>query len=77
MLYLGMKLLKRYRATGADFPFGDPTKAHRGVAMEGYFWHITEREAGRTLIALCGANRGPEGPWVTIGPGCPSVALAG
>ena len=29
-------LLSRYRATGADLPFGDPTRAH-GVDMEGYF----------------------------------------
>ncbi len=56
-----------YRGTGADLPFGHPTRAHRGVAMEGYFWRLTDPATGRVLIALCGANQGPEGPWATIG----------
>lgn len=62
-----MGLLERYRGTGADLPFGSPTRAHRGVAMEGYFWRITDPESGRVLIALCGANLGPRGPWATVG----------
>lgn len=59
--------VRRYRSTGADLPFGDPLKAHRGVAMEGYFWRITDPASGRVIIALCGANDGPRGPWSTIG----------
>ena len=47
-----------YRATGADLPFGDPCRAH-GVAMEGYFLRLTDRERGRVVIALIGVNRGP------------------
>ena len=35
--------------------------------MEGYFWRITDPATGRVLIALCGANKGPKGPWATIG----------
>lgn len=62
-----MTPITRYRATGADLPFGDPTRAHRGVSMEGYFWRITDPDSGRVLIALCGANRSPLGAWSTIG----------
>lgn len=60
-------ILRRYRGTGADLPFGRPVRAHRGVAMEGYFWRVTDPATGRVLIALCGANEGPEGSWTTIG----------
>lgn len=35
--------------------------------MEGYFWRITDPATGRVLIALCGANKGPDGSWATIG----------
>lgn len=62
-----MGLLKRYRGTGADPLFGFPVRAHSGVAMEGYFWRITDPDTGRVLIALCGANRGPQGQWATVG----------
>ncbi|MBB1032982.1 hypothetical protein G6031_01075 [Dietzia sp. CQ4] len=61
-----MTLLRRYRATGADLPFGDPLRAH-GVAMEGYFLRVTDRDRGRALIALIGINRGPDGHWATLG----------
>src|SRR5699024_12051874 len=62
-----VRLAARYRATGADPLGGDPTRAHHGVAMEGYFWRLTDRASGRVVIALCGANRGPRGPWATRG----------
>lgn len=62
-----MGLLRRYRSTGADPLFGHPLRAHHGVAMEGYFWHITDPDTGRVVIALCGANQGPDGPWATLG----------
>ncbi|MFN3602637.1 MAG: tocopherol cyclase family protein [Dietzia sp.] len=61
-----MTLLRRYRATGADLPFGDPLRAH-GVAMEGYFLRVTDAERGRAMIALIGINRGPDGHWATLG----------
>lgn len=61
------RLLAAYRATGADLPFGDPLAAH-GVAMEGYFWRITEPVTGRVLIALIGVNRDRVGGhWATLG----------
>ncbi|WP_206680338.1 tocopherol cyclase family protein [Flaviflexus huanghaiensis] len=59
--------MNRYRSTGADLPFGNMLAAHRGVAMEGFFWRITEPDTGRVIIALCGVNQGPKGPWATIG----------
>ncbi|WP_122262889.1 tocopherol cyclase family protein [Ornithinimicrobium cerasi] len=62
-----MALLARYRGTGADLPWQDPRRSHPGVAMEGYFWRVTDVRAGRTLIVLVGVNRGPDGPWATIG----------
>lgn len=58
-----------YRSTGADLPFQSPLPAHPGVAMEGYFWRITDVASGRVLIALNGVNRGPHGPWATLGLG--------
>lgn len=70
------RLHAAYRATGADLPFGDPLRAH-GVAMEGYFWRVTDRVRHRSLIALIGVNRGPDGPWATLGfAASPSRVLA-
>lgn len=60
------RLHAAYRATGADLPYGDPLRAH-GVAMEGYFWRVTDRGRNRSLIVLAGINRGPRGPWATLG----------
>ena len=57
------RLHAAYRATGGDLPFGAPERFH-GVAMEGYFWRIT---GPRVVIALIGVNRGPRGPWATVG----------
>jgi hypothetical protein len=60
-------MLARYRATGADLPFGDPLPAH-GVAMEGYFWRFTHGPSGRVVIALIGVNRDAAGRhWSTLG----------
>jgi hypothetical protein len=59
-------MLGRYRATGADGPFGDPRRAH-GVAMEGYYWRLTDARSGRVVVALCGVNRaGDGGRWATV-----------
>ena len=72
-----MSLLRRYRATGADPPYGDPLRAHPGVAMEGYFWRFTDPHEGRVVIALLGVNQGPRGTWATLGlAGHPSRAMA-
>ena len=60
------RLVAAFRGTGADLPWGDPLAAH-GVAMEGYFWRFTDVTHHRTLIALIGVNRGPSGPWATVG----------
>ena len=64
----GVRILRAYRASGADLPFGDPTRAH-GVAMEGYFWRFTSPSDGRSVIALIGVNRGGFSP-----PGDPGSA---
>ena len=63
-----MSILDRYRATGADWPFGDPRRAH-GVAMEGYFWRFSQPDSGRSVIALIGVNRSETGQWSTLGLG--------
>ena len=44
-------LLGRYRATGADLPFGRPERAH-GVPFEGYFWRLVHPERGLVLLAI-------------------------
>jgi hypothetical protein len=59
-------MVSRYRALGADLPFGDPTRAH-GVAMEGYFWRLSDPGSGRVIVALCGVHRGRAGrPWANV-----------
>ncbi len=58
--------LDRYRRTGADLPWDDPIAPH-GVAMEGWFWRITDAASDRAAIVLCGACRGPEGEWTLVG----------
>ncbi|MDQ1439672.1 MAG: tocopherol cyclase [Acidimicrobiaceae bacterium] len=34
--------------------------------MEGWFWRFTDVIRGRVVIALCGVNRHPDGPWATV-----------
>ncbi|QGF24890.1 tocopherol cyclase family protein [Raineyella fluvialis] len=60
------RILSAYRASGADLPWGDPRRAH-GVAMEGYYWRFSDASASRVVVALIGVNRGPHGPWATVG----------
>lgn len=55
-----------YRASGADLPYGNPLPAH-GVAMEGYFWRLSDPTSGRVVIALAGVNQSTDGPWATLG----------
>lgn len=53
-----------YRRTGADVPFGDPLPSH-GTEMEGWFWRLSDPRDGRVVVALCSANRHPDGDWAT------------
>jgi len=54
-----------YRRTGADPPFGDP-RGHHGVAMEGYFWRLSDPASGRVIVALTGVSRDARGgAWAT------------
>lgn len=63
----GVRTHAGYRATGADLPFGNLLAAH-GVAMEGYFWRVTDRDTGRVVLALIGVNRDRSGDhWATLG----------
>lgn len=56
-----------YRATGATVPYGNLLAAH-GVAMEGYYWRVTDPASGRVVIALIGVNRDAAGShWSTLG----------
>jgi tocopherol cyclase len=61
---LASSLVSIYRRTGADVPFGDPLPSH-GTEMEGWFWRLTDPAEGRVVVALCSANRHPEGEWST------------
>ena len=45
-------------------PFGDPLPSH-GTEMEGWFWRLSDPSDGRVVVALCSANRHPEGDWST------------
>ena len=53
---------RRYRATGADPPLGDPARAH-GVAMEGYFWRIVHQPSGVVVVALGAVCRDAHASW--------------
>ena len=59
------RLIAAYRRTGADLPFGDPTRAH-GVGMEGYYWRFTDVAAGRVVIVLCGVCAAGDGDWALV-----------
>jgi Tocopherol cyclase len=60
-----VRIAGAYRSTGADWPYGDPRRAH-GVAMEGYFWRFSDPQSGRVVVALCGVNRTADVPWATV-----------
>ncbi len=57
-----------YRTSGADLPFGHPDRAH-GVAMEGYYWRITDAASRLVIIALIGVQTDETGRWALIGLG--------
>src|SRR5918998_5575987 len=57
---------RAYRGAGADWPFGDPRRAH-GVAMEGYYWRLWDDRSGRSVMALCGVCRAADGGrWAVV-----------
>ena len=58
------KLASVYGRSGADLPFGDPLPTH-GTEMEGWFWRLSDPASGRVVVALCSANRHPDGGWST------------
>ncbi|MEU5837526.1 tocopherol cyclase family protein [Streptomyces diacarni] len=58
-------LRRRWRATGADLPRGDPLPAHP-APMEGYLWRFTDPVNGRVLLLACGVNHHPRRPWTTV-----------
>ena len=58
-------MLRQLRAMGADPPFADLRRAH-GVAMEGYFWRLSDPRSGVVVVALCGVCRAADGPWATV-----------
>ncbi|WP_369200434.1 tocopherol cyclase family protein [Streptomyces sp. PU-14G] len=58
-------LRRRWRATGADLPRGDPLPAHP-APMEGYLWRFTDPVDGRVLLLACGVNHHPRHPWTTV-----------
>jgi hypothetical protein len=60
------RTLAAYRRTGADPPWGDPLAPH-GVAMEGWFWRITDPAHGRVAVVLCAVCRGAAGDWSLVG----------
>src|SRR4051812_5991374 len=60
-------MLSAYRRTGADLPFADLCRPH-GVAMEGWFWRITDPAGGSVIVVLAGVNRAADGrAWGTVG----------
>jgi len=56
------RLLRAYRASGADGPFGRPERAH-GVPFEGYYWRFVLPVPGRVVVALGAACRDALGTW--------------
>lgn len=60
-------MLRAYRRTGADLPFGDP-RGYHGTGFEGYFWRFTDAPRGTVIIVLAGVNRDDRGgTWGTVG----------
>jgi|RhiMethySRZTD1v2_1073278.scaffolds.fasta_scaffold367361_2 tocopherol cyclase len=34
--------------------------------MEGYYWRLSDPASGRSVVALCGVCRAPDGPWAVV-----------
>lgn len=59
-------MLDRYRAAGADLPYGDP-RGYHGAGMEGHFWRFTDAAAGRVVIVILAISRDRAGrPWSMV-----------
>jgi hypothetical protein len=57
------RLLRAYRATGADAPFGDPSRYH-GTGLEGHFWRFTQPATGEVVVVIAAVSRDGTGrPW--------------
>ncbi len=56
----------RFRATGADLPFGDPAPAH-GVGLEGWYVRVAEPRSGRVAAVMVGVATEPDGArWALV-----------
>jgi tocopherol cyclase len=57
------RLLRAYRRTGADPPFGDPSRYH-GSGLEGHFWRFTQPATGEVVVVIAAVSRDGAGrPW--------------
>jgi tocopherol cyclase len=57
------RLLRAYRGTGADPPFGDPSRYH-GTGLEGHFWRFTQPATREVVIVIAAVSRDGAGrPW--------------
>jgi hypothetical protein len=52
-----VSLLARWRATGADLPFGDPERFH-GAPLEGWYWRFAQPERDLAVAVVCGVLHG-------------------
>ena len=54
------RLLQAYRRTGADPPFGDPSRYH-GSGLEGHFWRFTQPATREVVIVIAAISRDAAG----------------
>jgi len=60
-------MLAAYRRLGADPPFGNLRRPH-GVAMEGWFWRVTDVRRATVVVVLASLDRRADGHlWGTVG----------
>ena len=60
-----MGLLDRYRAAGADLPFGHPDEPHR-CAVEGWYWRAVLPNEGRVIAVMVGIADAGGSPWANL-----------
>lgn len=60
-----MGLLARYRAAGADLPFGHPDEPHR-CAVEGWYWRAVLPDDGRVVAVMVGIADAGGSPWANL-----------
>lgn len=57
---------RRWRATGADLPLGDPSRPH-GVALEGWYVRVAEPLSGRVAAVMVGLTTERDGArWALV-----------